>query len=139
MSRKTLFVALCAFALGVVAALAFSRTRRTDAPARAGRTEQGADVAELQRRVELLSAELEQAKNKITSHIVLQSERSASRLFAVGNNWIQRGGYRSVQEVVQAYRAVTRDSIGAVVEKYPLTENTTVVIGPLAEVPAPTV
>jgi predicted Zn-dependent peptidase len=99
-------------------------------------------VLDLERDIErdgVTESELEQAKNKIASHIVLQSERSASRLFAVGNNWIQRGGYRSVQEVVQAYRAVTRDSIRAVVEKYPLTENTTVVIGPLAAVPAPTV
>jgi predicted Zn-dependent peptidase len=99
-------------------------------------------VLGLEREIErdgVAESELEQAKNKIASHIVLQSERSASRLFAVGNNWIQRGGYRSVQEVVRAYRAVTRDSIGAVVDKYPLTENTTVVIGPLAEVPAPAV
>jgi predicted Zn-dependent peptidase len=99
-------------------------------------------VLGLEREIErdgVAESELDQAKNKIASHIVLQSERSASRLFAVGNNWIQRGGYRSVQEVVRAYRAVTRDSIGAVVDKYPLTENTTVVIGPLAEVPAPAV
>jgi predicted Zn-dependent peptidase len=97
-------------------------------------------VLQLEREIEengVTEAKLEQAKNKITSHIVLQSERSQSSMFAVGNNWIQRGGYRTVQKVVEEYRSVTRDSIAAIVDKYPMTENTTVVIGPLAEIPAP--
>ena len=39
--------------------------------------------------------ELTQAKNKICSHVVLQSERPTNRLFALGENWLQRHSYQS--------------------------------------------
>lgn len=81
--------------------------------------------------------EIEQAKNKICSHIVLQAERPSSRLFSIGNGWIQRREYRTVREVVEAYRRVTRDDIQAVLAKYPLTVNTTVCVGPLKDLPRP--
>lgn len=81
--------------------------------------------------------ELEQAKNKVCSHLVLQAERPSSRLFSVGNGWIQRREYRSVREIVDAYRRVTVDDANAVLAKYPLTVNTTVCIGPLAEIAQP--
>jgi predicted Zn-dependent peptidase len=97
-------------------------------------------ILNLQRQIQqdgVTDGELTQAKNKIASHVVLQSERCANRLFAVGNNWIQRNRYHTVQEVVQAYRAVTGDDVAAVLDKYPLTENSTVVIGPRTDVPEP--
>ena len=53
------------------------------------------------------------------------------RFYAVGANWLQRGEYRSVKEVVEAYQAVTSDEICNVLKKYPLTQETTVAIGPL--------
>jgi predicted Zn-dependent peptidase len=81
--------------------------------------------------------ELVQAKSKICSHIVLQSERPASRLFATGVNWLQRREYRTVREIVDSYQAVTRADVAAVLEKYPLTVNTTVTIGPLTELSPP--
>lgn len=81
--------------------------------------------------------ELEQAKNKVCSHLVLQAERPSSRLFSVGNGWIQRREYRSVREIVDAYRRVTVADANAVLAKYPLTVNTTVCIGPLAEIAQP--
>jgi predicted Zn-dependent peptidase len=81
--------------------------------------------------------ELVQAKSKICSHIVLQSERPASRLFAVGINWLQRREYRTVREIVNSYQAVTRSDVAAVLERYPLTVNTTVTIGPLTELSPP--
>jgi predicted Zn-dependent peptidase len=75
--------------------------------------------------------ELDQAKNKICAHIVLQSERPANRLFSIGNGWIQRRQYKTVREAVAAYRAVTLDDIQAVLNKYPLSRTATVAIGPL--------
>jgi predicted Zn-dependent peptidase len=81
------------------------------------------------------AAELAQAKSKIRSHIVLQAERPANRLFSVGNNWIQRRQYRTVREIVRSYEAVTPGDIAAVLEQYPLTVNTTVAVGPLEELP----
>ena len=82
--------------------------------------------------------ELTRAKSKVCSHIVLHSERPANRLFAVGSNWLQRHEYRTVRDVVDAYRTVTRDHIKSLLDKYPLTSNTTVAIGPLKNIQAPT-
>lgn len=77
--------------------------------------------------------ELEQAKNKICAHIVLQAERPTNRMFSVGNAWIQRRQYKTVREAVAAYRAVTLDDIRAVISKYPPTRSATVAVGPLQE------
>ena len=78
-------------------------------------------------------AELAQAKSKIRSYIVLQSERPANRLFAVGGNWIARRQYRTVREVIDSYQRVTCEDVAAVVEKYSLTDSTSVAVGPLRE------
>jgi len=81
--------------------------------------------------------ELTQAKNKISSRVVLSSERPRGRLFAVGSDWVQRRQYRSVRDDLDAVAAITLDEIAAVLAKYPLSQNTTVTIGPLAELAAP--
>ena len=74
--------------------------------------------------------ELELAKSKVCSHIVLRAERAASRMFGIGNNWVQRGEYATVQESIQRFQSVTRQDIAEVLEKYPLTQCTSVAIGP---------
>jgi predicted Zn-dependent peptidase len=81
--------------------------------------------------------ELEQAKNKVCAHIVLQAERPTNRLFSVGNGWLQRRQYRNVREAVAAYRAVTLADIGRVLAKFPLGQNATVAVGPLTELAVP--
>ena len=102
--------------------------------------EETAENLQIVRRIEqdaqrtgITDAELSQAKSKICSHVVLQSERPSSRLFAVGINWLQRREYLTVREIVNAYQAVTRSDVSAVLAKYPLSECTTVAVGPLAE------
>jgi predicted Zn-dependent peptidase len=80
-------------------------------------------------------AELTRAQSKVCSHVVLQSERSANRMFSLGSNWSQRREYRKVREVVDAYQSVTRDDIAAVLAKYPLSVQTTVAVGPLKDLP----
>ena len=82
----------------------------------------------------MTAAELDQAKNKINSRVVLSSERPRGRLFNVGANWMYRHEYRSVKDDLDAVDAVTLDQIAAVLAKYPLTVSTTVAVGPLAEV-----
>ncbi len=77
--------------------------------------------------------ELQRAKAKLCAQIVLSAERPASRLFSVGNNWIQRRVYRTVRETVELYRAVTLADLRRLLEAYPLTERTTVTIGPLTK------
>ena len=77
--------------------------------------------------------ELELAKRKITAHVILQSERPENRLFAIGTNWLQRGEYRTVREIADAYQAVTMADVEAVLAKYPLTESYTLAVGPQAD------
>ena len=81
--------------------------------------------------------ELAQAKSKICSHVVLSSERPMHRLYAVGANWLQRGEYRTVSDVVEAYQAVTVADIRKILDQFPLTEETTVTIGPLEQMQRP--
>jgi len=81
--------------------------------------------------------ELAQAKSKLSSRIVLSGERPRSRLFAVGAEWVQRHQYRSVRDVLEAVGAVTCDDVSRVLARYPLSQSTTVTIGPLAELPGP--
>jgi len=80
--------------------------------------------------------ELEQAKNKICSHIVLSSERAANRLFSVGGAWLTRGEYRTVREVVDFYRRVTREDIMRTLQEFPLTRYSACAVGPLEEISA---
>ncbi|NLF72765.1 MAG: insulinase family protein [Candidatus Anammoximicrobium sp.] len=77
-------------------------------------------------------AELAQAKSKIRSYLVLQSERPVNRLFSVGGNWIARRRYRTVRETIESYERVTCDDVAAVLRKYPLSVLTTVAVGPLS-------
>ncbi|HEY2826890.1 MAG TPA: pitrilysin family protein [Pirellulales bacterium] len=82
----------------------------------------------------ITQAELDQAKNKINSRVVLSSERPRGRLFTVGANWVQRREYRSVRNDLDAIEAITLKDVAAVQQKYPLTQPTTFVVGPLAEI-----
>jgi predicted Zn-dependent peptidase len=82
-------------------------------------------------------AELEQAKSKVRSRIVISSERPRGRLFAVGSDWVQRQEYRSVRDDLDAIAAITLEEMAAVATAYPLSRSTTVTIGPLADVAAP--
>ena len=94
-------------------------------------------VLDIYRQVEdrgVTQAELDQAKSKINSRVVLGSERPRGRLFNVGGNWTQRREYRSVRDDLDAVEAVQLADVAAVLAKYPLTRSTTVCVGPLAEV-----
>ncbi len=81
--------------------------------------------------------ELERAKSKVGSQIILQSERPTNRLFSVGGNWLQRREYLTVRETVNAYQAVTRDDIAAYLRRFPLSRKTTVAVGPLSHLQLP--
>jgi len=83
------------------------------------------------------AAELNQAKSKINSRIVLGSERPRGRLFAIGSNWTHRREYRSVKDDLDAIEAVTLSEVAAVLKRYPLTRCTSLAVGPLAELAAP--
>jgi len=75
--------------------------------------------------------ELHQAQNKICSHIVLGSERTMNRLFAVESSWLQRHRYRAVAETVAAYKSVTTQDVAELLQRYPLCDWTTITVGPM--------
>jgi len=81
--------------------------------------------------------ELAQAKSKVSSRVVLSSERPIGRLSYVGTEWIQRRRYRSAREVLDTIASVTVEDIEAILARYPLSRGTTVTIGPLAKVQPP--
>ena len=75
--------------------------------------------------------ELERARNKAASRIVLQSERPIGRLSSLGANWVYRREYRSVRDDLQSFAAVTRSDIRQLLDEYPLPAETIVAVGPL--------
>ncbi|MEN6407374.1 MAG: pitrilysin family protein [Thermoguttaceae bacterium] len=79
------------------------------------------------------AAELEQAKNKVRSRIVLSGERPRGRLFAVGNDWVYRREYHAIESDLQAVADLTCDDLSAVLARCPLSRCATVTIGPLDE------
>ncbi|WP_339742215.1 pitrilysin family protein [uncultured Rubinisphaera sp.] len=76
------------------------------------------------------SEEIEQAKNKVASRIVLRSERPMGRLSSLGSNWVYRKEYRSVEDDLNTLQSLTLDDIDALLKAYPLGHTTTVAIGP---------
>jgi predicted Zn-dependent peptidase len=85
----------------------------------------------------ICAEELNQARTKVKSRVVLSSERPRNRLFSVGGNWVSQREYRSVQDDLASVDAVTVDAVEQVLEKYPLATNTTLAIGPAADLTPP--
>ncbi len=75
--------------------------------------------------------ELLQAKNKVSSRIVLRSERPMGRLGSLGSNWLYRGEYRSVEDDLKIVETMTTGDISRLLETYPLGQTTTAAVGPL--------
>jgi predicted Zn-dependent peptidase len=81
--------------------------------------------------------ELRQAKNKVKARVVLGSERPQSRLFNVGGNWLQRREYRTVADDIKSLDDVSVEQIRSVLKKYPMTNSSTITVGPREQVREP--
>src|SRR5262249_30192713 len=81
--------------------------------------------------------ELNQAKSKILSRVVRSSERPMGRMQAIGMSWTYLGKYRSVDEELAAFDAVTLGKVRELLDRYPLTRTTTFAWGPLEKVARP--
>jgi len=93
-------------------------------------------VRELLRDVQkngITEEELQVAKSKVTSREVRHNERPRGRMFAVGMNWTYLKQYRSVDDELQAFDAVTLEQVREVLDRYPLDQTTTLALGPLAK------
>ncbi|MBX3443547.1 MAG: insulinase family protein [Planctomyces sp.] len=78
--------------------------------------------------------ELEQARTKVASRVVLQSERPMGRLASLGGNWLHRQEYRTIEDDLRDLDGVTLADIRELLEAYPLTKVTTVGVGPLESI-----
>ena len=81
--------------------------------------------------------ELDQAKSKILSRVVRGSERPMGRMRALGTAWTYLGKYRSVDDELKAFEAVTERKIEQVIERYPFNEMTILALGPLRKLRRP--
>ncbi len=75
-------------------------------------------------------AELQQAKNKVRSQLVLSSERPGRRMFAVAGDWVYRREYRSLENDLDLIARITLDEVAGVLKRYSLVEGTGLSIGP---------
>ncbi|MBL7662866.1 insulinase family protein [bacterium] len=80
--------------------------------------------------VNFSDAELERAKTKVRTRMVLSSESAMRRLFAVGNEWLYRAAYRTVGEEIQRLAAVNKASIHKALEEYPFKPFHTATLSP---------
>ena len=76
--------------------------------------------------------ELEQARNKVCSRIVMRGERPMGRLGSLGNNWLLRREYRTIDDDVAIVQKIDLNDIQALLAQYPLGQMTTVGVGPLS-------
>lgn len=75
--------------------------------------------------------ELQQAKSKVLSRVVRGSERPMGRMQALGMAWTYLGTYRSVDDELNAFEAVTLEKIREVLDQYPINAATELAFGPL--------
>jgi predicted Zn-dependent peptidase len=78
----------------------------------------------------ITAAELQQAKNKVRSQLVLSSERPSRRMFGVGGDWVYRREYRSLEDDLDLVASIKLEQVSDVLKKYSLGEGTTLTIGP---------
>ncbi len=74
--------------------------------------------------------ELRTAKNKILSALVIKNELPMGRLVDVGFNWIYLKEYRTVEDDINAVRAVTVGDVNSLIEKFNPGDFTQLSIGP---------
>jgi len=89
------------------------------------------DVLREVQRDGITQEELQQAKSKIGSRVVRGSERPMGRMQAIGMSWIYLHQYRTVDDELNAFDAVTLQSIREVLDRYSLEQVTTLALGPL--------
>jgi predicted Zn-dependent peptidase len=97
------------------------------------RTEQALQIGlkELEKaRKDLGDEEIERAKNKIASSLVLQGEVPLGRMRSIGGQWIYNKEYRSLETDMATLQAVNRASLNELMHEFPFDPMTIVSLGP---------
>lgn len=74
--------------------------------------------------------ELQKAKNKMLSALVIKNELPMGRLLDLGFNWIYLEQYRTIEDDVSAIKAVTVDDVHSLIEQFKPGDFTQLSIGP---------
>jgi predicted Zn-dependent peptidase len=77
--------------------------------------------------------EIERARRKIASALVIHDETPRGRLFHFGFEWQYRSRYRSVDEEIDRYLSVTREEVNQFLERRPFDVISVTALGPLTE------
>ncbi|KPL22744.1 MAG: hypothetical protein AMJ75_07490 [Phycisphaerae bacterium SM1_79] len=75
--------------------------------------------------------ELQKAKNKTLSALVLKNELPMGRLLDLGFNWMYLEQYRAIEEDINSIKAVTVEDVHSLIEQFDLGEFTQLSIGPV--------
>jgi predicted Zn-dependent peptidase len=97
------------------------------------RTKQALDIAlkELEKAKEdLKEDEVERAKNKIASGLVLSGEIPIGRMRAMGAQWIYNHDYRSLEQDMATLMSLNADSLRSLMRDFPFDPMTIVTLGP---------
>ncbi len=74
--------------------------------------------------------ELEIARNKVTSAMILSAERPGNRLFTIGNAMTLRGVYETLEQSLENYRTVDLTSVQTALSDFQKQPSAQVTIGP---------
>ncbi|MHC4544207.1 MAG: M16 family metallopeptidase [Planctomycetota bacterium] len=74
--------------------------------------------------------ELQKAKNKTLSALVIKNELPMGRLLDLGFNWTYLEKYRTIEDDINSIKAVTVDDVRSLIEQFDLGEFTQLSIGP---------
>ncbi|MBN1507903.1 MAG: insulinase family protein [Sedimentisphaerales bacterium] len=74
--------------------------------------------------------ELTKAKNKVLSSLVIKNEVPMGRLVDLGFHWMYLGEYRSIEQDVEAVKAVTADQVNSLIRQIDLNSYTQYILGP---------
>jgi predicted Zn-dependent peptidase len=74
--------------------------------------------------------ELRKAKNKVLSSLVIKNELPMGRLGDLGSNWLYLGQYRTVEDDVNAIKAVTVEDVNVLIKEFKPGDFTKLSIGP---------
>lgn len=75
--------------------------------------------------------ELTRARNKLLTSVALSSERTGSRLFSIGSEWLTTASYRSVEDDLSILRGMSVDDVNLLMKKYSFSNPATLAVGEL--------
>jgi predicted Zn-dependent peptidase len=78
----------------------------------------------------IIEDELQKAKNKVLSALVIKNELPMGRLIDLGSNWIYLKEYHNIEDDVKAVKAVTVDEINSLIRQFNPGDFTRFSIGP---------